>query len=87
MSDRSVLRQSVLDVLARHGVEISTDPDGVQSLLVKDGKPPLVLVVTIPDSVENRLPQRLQREFGIPIHHFYNPLMAPTLPDESGRIH
>ena len=86
MSDRSVPRRSVLEVLARHGVDVSDYPDGAQSSLVKDGYPPLVLVLTIPDPVENRLLQRLQRKFDIPIHHFYNPLMAPRLPDESGSV-
>ncbi len=37
----------------------------------------LVEARTLPDYVCRRLLQHLHRKFDVPIHHFYNPLMAP----------
>lgn len=79
MADSYVDRATVIDVLQRHGVEVSYDdsgPDGtVMITLFKDGEV---------DS--RRLPRRVlnyfDRRFGVPIHHFYNPHMAPMKPGE-----
>lgn len=37
----------------------------------------------ITEFVGRRTLHYLQRKFDVPIHHFYHPLKAPQLPDES----
>ena len=33
--------------------------------------------------VSRRILQKFQRLFGVPVHHFYHPLMAPAKADET----
>ncbi len=39
-------------------------------------------ILAIPETCGRRLVHYLSRKFKTPIHHFYNPLMAPSLPGE-----
>jgi hypothetical protein len=39
-------------------------------------------VIAIPEECGRKLLHYLSRKFTTPIHHFYNPLMAPPLPGE-----
>jgi hypothetical protein len=76
-----VKRSIVIDVLLRNGVAVSVDPTGGPEMmvLIKGDK---VDARRIPEEVPRRVLQYLKRHFNIPIHHFYNPLMAPNLPNE-----
>lgn len=40
-------------------------------------------VQEFPESVSRQTLHYLSRKFNVPIHHFFNPLEAPSLPDES----
>lgn len=40
-------------------------------------------VQEFPESVSRRTPHYLSRKFNVPLHQFFNPLGAPSLPDES----
>lgn len=78
--DGSVTRDIVIDVLKRNGAEISQQPDKVGMFLIVKGE--VLEVLVIPEPCGRRLVRYLSRKFTAPIHHFYNPLMAPQLPDE-----
>jgi hypothetical protein len=85
MADDSsyVGRATVIDVLQRHGVEVSCDDGGPGGsgmvILIKDGK---LNARVLPSEVSRPVLRYLARLFDIPIHHFYNPHMAPTRPGE-----
>jgi len=74
----------VIDVLKRHGVEVSCDDGG-------PGGPGMYIFVRgekvdcrrLLPNVHRRVLQRFKRLFGVPIHHFYHPYMAPMRPEES----
>jgi hypothetical protein len=76
-------RATVIDVLRRHGVEVSCDDSGLDNTgmvsLFKDGE---VDARRLPSEVSRRVLHYLARRFGVPIHHFYNPHMAPMKPGE-----
>ena len=73
----AVKRDIVIMVLRAHGVDISQQESGPGGMLVL-AKDELVEARILPDDVGRRLLQYLQRKFRVPVHHFYNPLMAPS---------
>ena len=85
MADDSsyVGRTTVIDVLQRHGVEVSCDDGG-------PGGPGMVILIRgekldarkLSAEVARPVLYYLSRFFCIPIHHFYNPHMAPMKPGE-----
>jgi hypothetical protein len=80
VSDGTVVRSIVVDVLKRNGTEVSAQPGKADMfLLVKGG---VFEIIALPDICGRKLVRYLSRKFVAPIHHFYNPLMAPPLPDE-----
>ena len=78
--DGSVMRSEVVDVLERNGAEISPDPNQADMFLVVKGE--VVEVIALPERCRRQLVRYLSRKFTTPIHHFYNPLMAPRRPGE-----
>ena len=76
-----VLRGDVIHVLRAHRVGVSIQVDGLPDMYVL-AKSGIVEAHRMPDRVGRRKLQHFHRKFGIPIHHFYNPLMAPPLPGE-----
>jgi hypothetical protein len=80
--DGSVTRKIVIEVLQRNGAEISEQPDKADMYLIVKGE---FEIIAIPEICGRGLVHYLSRKFTAPIHHFYNPLMAPPLPDE--KIH
>lgn len=82
MADESgyVKKEIVIDVLRRHGVGVSPLGGAPEvMILIKGDK---VDARPLQDEVSRGVLRYLTRHFNIPIHHFYNPLMAPNLPDE-----
>lgn len=79
--DGVVAASTVIDVLRRHGVAVSLE-DGEPSKFVL-GKDLVRDVQEFPESVSRQTLHYLSRKFNVPIHHFFNPLEAPSLPDES----
>lgn len=77
--DGSVIRKTVIEVLKSNGSEVSpqTEPD---MFLVVKGE--VFEIIAIPEICGRRLIRYLSRKFTTPIHHFYNPLMAPSRPDD-----
>jgi hypothetical protein len=75
---RDVSSSVVIDVLRRHGVEISQQQDGEDGmmLLVKGDT---MEAQRFTSSISNRKLQYFSRKYEIPIHHFYRPEMAPSL--------
>jgi hypothetical protein len=78
-----VRRATVIDILQRHGVEVSCDEGGPSGpgmmILIKGDK---IDSRKMPDEVSRPVLHYLARLFNIPIHHFYNPFMAPMKADE-----
>lgn len=74
----NVRLETVLSVLRAHQIAISRH-DGTGYVLAKGDR---LEVIEFPKQVGRRMLQRLQRLFGVPIHHFYNPLMAPGPSDD-----
>jgi hypothetical protein len=70
-----VHRDVVLTVLRAHGVESypSEACDG-QTVFTKNG---VYEAYSFPEQVSRRMLERMKRKFDIPIHHFFNPQMAP----------
>jgi hypothetical protein len=79
--DGSVILAEVMDVLERNGTEISTDANKADMFLLVKGD--LIETVHIPERCGRQLVRYLSRKFTTPIHHFYNPMMAPQKPDET----
>jgi hypothetical protein len=79
--DGSVDRSTVIDVLRRNGSEISVMADSPDMFFIIKGD--VFEIITIPPRCRRRLVHYFSRKFTTPIHHFYNPGMAPTLPDET----
>ena len=85
MADDSsyVGRATVIDVLQRHGIEVSCNdggPGGAEMvILVNEG---ILDARKLPSEVSRPVLRYLARLFGVPIHHFYNPHMAPMRPGE-----
>lgn len=77
-----VNRSVVIDVLRRNGVDVSRDESGPAGMVIL-AKGDHIESRSIPAEVSRRMLHYFQRRFGVPIHHFYNPLMAPKLPGES----
>jgi hypothetical protein len=75
-------RAVVIQVLRAHGVDAS--------LIQVEGQPDMMLLVkgdvilsqTMPPALARKKVHYLARTFTIPVHHFYNPLMAPPMPGE-----
>lgn len=80
MSDGSVIRSVVIDVLERNGAEVSADPSKADMFVLV--KADIVEVVHVPERCRRQLVRYLSRKFTTPIHHFYNPIMAPKRQDE-----
>ena len=85
MADDSsyVGRASVIDVLQRHGVEVSCDdggPGGAEMFILVKGTN--LGAIKLPIDVSRPVLRYLSRLFGVPIHHFYNPFMAPSTAGE-----
>ena len=76
-----VRRETVIDVLRRHGVAVYPRETGSDILILCKGD--VIEVLLLPPVVERRLLHYLQRKFDVPIHHFFNPLEAPQRHDES----
>jgi hypothetical protein len=76
-------RATVIDVLQRHGVEVSCDDGGPAGpgmmILIKGEK---IDSRKLPTEVSRPVLRYLARLFDIPIHHFYNPYMAPVKSEE-----
>lgn len=79
--DGSVIRSIVIDVLKRNGTDISSDPNQTDMYLLVKGE--LVEIIHIPERCARKTVRYFSRKFGAPIHHFYNPIMAPQRPDET----
>jgi hypothetical protein len=78
--DGIVPRAVVIEVLRRNGAEVLEQPDKADMFLVVKGR--AFEVIAIPEECGRKLLHYLSRKFTTPIHHFYNPLMAPPLPGE-----
>jgi hypothetical protein len=81
--DGSVNRDIMIEVLQRNGAEVSVQQDQADMFLISKGE--VLEIVPIPGICRRRLIHYLSRKFTTPIHHFYNPLMAPALPDAKNR--
>ena len=69
----TVLESHSVDLRLKHSI------DNAQiTVMIKDGT---VLAEVLPERVSRRTLHYLSRKFNIPIHHFYNPEMAPKDPD------
>lgn len=77
-----VRRETVLQVLRFHKVEISADQENPDAFLLVKGE--IVDSKAIPEWVGRRLLQHLKRKFDIPIHHFYHPDIMQFDSIESG---
>jgi len=75
MSDGSVIRRIVIEVLERNEAEVSPQPDCADMFLIVKGE--IFEIVAIPEVCGRKLIHYLSRKFTTPIHHFYNPDMAP----------
>ena len=62
----------MFQVLAAYGVSVTQEADN--SVMSKGD---IIEVQCLPDSVHRRMLHRLARLFGVPIHHFYRPGLAP----------
>ncbi len=78
--DGSVNRSTVIEVLKRNGSEVSPQPDKADMFLIVKGD--VFEIIAISERCGRKLVRYLSRKFTAPIHHFYNPLMAPALPGE-----
>lgn len=78
--DGSVIRSVVIDVLERNGTEVSPDKNKADMFVLVKGD--VVEVVHVPERCRRQLVRYLSRKYTTPIHHFYNPMMAPRRPGE-----
>ena len=79
--DGTVVRKTVIEVLECNGAEIHPHFSSTDMFLVVKGE--ISEVIAIPEICGRKLVRYLSRKFTSPIHHFYNPLMAPPRPDSS----
>jgi hypothetical protein len=82
MSTGNVCKKTVIEVLKAHGVGVSMQENSTDGTVVL-AKDDLLETRIIPDECGKRLLQYFQRRFNVPIHHFYNPLMAPGASDKA----
>ena len=76
-----VPKRDVLSVLKAYGVEVRVESyNGAEMYILTKGS--IVQAHQFDSHVGRRVLHGLKRKFDIPIHHFYNPLEAPTTPDE-----
>jgi len=75
-----VTRDTVIDVLRRHGVAVYPCEPGSDTLVLV--KSDAIEAQLLPAVAGRKLLHYLARKFGVPIHHFFNPLEAPRLPDD-----
>jgi hypothetical protein len=78
--DQLVDRTTVINVLQRHGVEVSLLPGQKDVALFVKGD--IIEVKILPSEAGRKFLHYLARKFDVPVHHFWNPLMAPQLPGE-----
>ena len=65
----------VLAVLRAHGVSVAQN--GEDFTLSKGD---VIKVVVLPAMLRRRMLHALSRWFGVPIHHFFKPTLAPPIP-------
>jgi hypothetical protein len=84
MSDTGkVVRKTVIEVLRAYGVEVSPQesaPNGMMTLSQGDVLDSRI----IPEEVGKKMLHYLERKFQIPLHHFYNPHLAPETKEKTG---
>ena len=76
-----VYKKTVVDVLRAHGVGVSMQDGATDGSMVL-AKGEVVETRIIPDEVGKKLLHYFERRFEVPLHHFYNPLMAPDVKSE-----
>jgi hypothetical protein len=66
-------RETVLNVMRHHKVDVSPDPLEPGNILMVRG----TVAISLPfdDWVKRKTTDLLKRKFGIPIHHFFRPEM------------
>jgi hypothetical protein len=72
MSDGTVDRKTVLQVLRASGVDVSEDPDK-RSNTVTLAKEDILECIALPQLVGRQMLHYLSRKFRVHIYHFYNP--------------
>ena len=76
-----VCKKTVIDVLRAHGVDVSMqDGAGDGTMILAKGD--YLETRVIPDDVGKKLLHYFERHFGVPLHHFYNPNIAPVDPSK-----
>jgi hypothetical protein len=73
-----VCKKTVLEVLQAHGVGVSKQEGATDGTMVL-AKGEILETRVIPDEVGKKLLHYFERRFKVPLHHFYNPLMAPEV--------
>jgi hypothetical protein len=83
---------TIINVLRRNKIQVSEilsadgSPTDPRLFAVAKGDPMTMdyvfEVILLPLPVRKKLLNYVARKWGVPIHQFYNPLMAPRLPDE-----
>jgi hypothetical protein len=66
-------RETVLNVLRHHSVDVSPDPLQSGNTLMVKGK--VTLSLPLDEWVKRKTTDLLKRRFSIPIHHFFKPEM------------
>jgi len=66
-------RETVLNVLRHHNVDLSPDPLQPGNTLMVKGK--VTLSLPLDEWVKRKTTDLLKRRFSIPIHHFFKPEM------------
>ncbi len=77
--DGSLPKSTIIAVLKAHGVSVYPQAEDHAYTVITDGKE-TTLALRLGDAVSRKAVHGLQRKFGIPIHHFYNPQLAPEHP-------
>lgn len=75
-------RATVIKVLRAHGVEASLMPLKDQPDMMLLVKGDIIISQKMPPALARKMIQYLARKFNVPVHHFYNPIMAPPIPGE-----
>lgn len=80
----SVPRATVLEVLKAHGIDLAENAteNPFPTVTAAAGVDPkgTLQVHALPDVLDRRMLHYLARKYSVPIHHFYNVDMIPTLP-------
>ena len=76
-NDGTVHRLVVETVLESHSVDLyrmGSNNSAQTTVMIKGG---IVIALVMPERVSRKTLHYLKRKFNVPIHHFYNPEMAP----------